>query len=111
VLRIVCRCGIFLFATLLMLVAFPFSTGALAAANLRNSISNFRSTLLVVAPLVLLRRGYFRVAVAFLMIELFLLAFHTFYSMGLDRRAGSARWRLRSRSAWPPSRLAAAGCW
>jgi len=84
VLRIVCRCGIFLFAALLTLVAFPFSTGALAAANLRNSISNFRSTLLVVAPLVLLRRGYFRVAVAFLMIELFLLAFHTFYSIGLE---------------------------
>jgi hypothetical protein len=56
VLRIVCRCGIFLFAALLTLVA----------------------------PLVLLRRGYFRVAVAFLMIELFLLAFHTFYSMGLE---------------------------
>ena len=76
--------GILLFAALLTLVAFPFSTGALAAANLRNSISNFRSTLLVMAPLVLLRRGYFRVAVAFLMIELFLLAFRTFYSMGLE---------------------------
>jgi PAS domain S-box-containing protein len=76
--------GILLFAGLLTLVAFPFTTGAMAAANLRNSMGNFRSTLLVVAPLVLLRRGYFRVAVALLMIELFLLAFRTFYSKGLE---------------------------
>jgi PAS domain S-box-containing protein len=76
--------GIFLVAGLLTLVALPFTSGAMAAANLRNSISNFRSVVLVVAPLVLLRRGYFRVAVAFLMIELFLLAFRTFYTKGLE---------------------------
>ncbi len=64
--------GILLFSALLTLVALPFTTGAIAAANLRNSISNFRGMLFVVAPLVLLRRGYFRAAVAILMIELFL---------------------------------------
>src|SRR6266498_31516 len=64
--------GILLFSALLTLVALPFTTGAIAAANLRNSITNFRGMLFVVAPLVLLRRGYFRAAVAILMIELFL---------------------------------------
>jgi PAS domain S-box-containing protein len=77
-------CSILLFAGLLTLVAFPFTSGAMAAANLRNSIINFQSALFVAAPLVLLRRGYFRVAVAILMIELFLLAFNTFHSRGLD---------------------------
>jgi two-component system cell cycle sensor histidine kinase/response regulator CckA len=76
--------GLLLFAGLLTLVAFPFTSGAIAAANLRNSISNFSSTLFVLVPLVLLRRGSFRVAVAILMIELFLLAFSTFYSKGLE---------------------------
>jgi PAS domain S-box-containing protein len=76
--------GVLLFAALLTLVAFPFTTGAIAAANLRNSVSNFRSVLFVLAPLVLLRRGYFRIAVVILMVELFLLAFNTFYLMGLE---------------------------
>jgi hypothetical protein len=76
--------GVFLFAALLTLVAYPFTSGALAAGNLRNSISNFRSVLFVAAPFVLLRRDYFRVAVAILMVELFLLAFTTFYWMGLE---------------------------
>src|SRR5690242_15927469 len=65
--------GVLLFASLLTLVAYPFTTGAMATANLANSISNFRSVLFVVVPFVLLRRGYFRTAVAILMIELFLL--------------------------------------
>jgi PAS domain-containing protein len=76
--------GVLLFAALLTLIAFPFTSGAIAAANLRNSVSNFIGTLLVVAPFVLLRRGYFRVAAAILMIELLVLAFSTFYSMGLE---------------------------
>src|SRR5687768_7482929 len=76
--------GILLFAALLTLVALPFTSGPMAAANLRNSIDNFRSTLFVLAPFVLLRRGYFRAAVAILMIELFLLAFSTIYSLGLE---------------------------
>ena len=76
--------GLLLFAALLTLVAYPFASGAMAAANLRNSLSNFRSILLVMVPFVLLRRGYFRIAVATLMLELFLLAFRTIYSMGLE---------------------------
>jgi hypothetical protein len=76
--------GILLFSALLTLVAFPFTTGAMAAANLRNSISNFQAVLYVVVPFVLLRRGFFRVAVAILMIELFLLAFNTVYAKGLE---------------------------
>src|SRR5688572_27970746 len=68
--------GILLFSALLTLVAFPFTSGAVAAANLRNSIDNFRGVLFVIVPLVLLRRGFFRIAVAILMIELFLLAFN-----------------------------------
>jgi two-component system cell cycle sensor histidine kinase/response regulator CckA len=76
--------GVLLFSALLTLVALPFTSGAMAAANLHNSINNFRSTLFVVAPFVLLRRGYFRVAVAILMIELFLLAFNTVYALGLE---------------------------
>lgn len=77
--------GVLLFAALLTLVAYPFTTGAMAAANLQSSIKNFQGVLLVIAPLVLLRRGYFRVAVAILMLELFLLAFTTFYSVGLEQ--------------------------
>jgi two-component system, cell cycle sensor histidine kinase and response regulator CckA len=76
--------GVLLFSALLTLVAFPFTSGAIATANLRNSISNIQGTLLVLAPFVFLRRGYFRVAVAILMIELFVLAFTTFYTMGLE---------------------------
>src|SRR5262245_212416 len=69
--------GALLFAGLLTLVASPVTSGAIAAANLRNSIGNFRLALFLAVPLVLLRRGSFRVAVAILMIELFLLAFTT----------------------------------
>jgi two-component system, cell cycle sensor histidine kinase and response regulator CckA len=76
--------GVLLFSALLTLVAFPFTTGAIAAANLRNSLDNFRGALFVVVPFVVLRRGYFRLGVAILMIELFLLAFSTFYSRGLE---------------------------
>jgi len=76
--------SLLLFAALLTLVAYPFSSGAMAAANLRNSLSNFRSILLVMVPFVLLRRGYFRIAVATLMLELFLLAFNTIYGKGLE---------------------------
>jgi PAS domain S-box-containing protein len=76
--------GILLFSALLTLVAFPFTSGAVAAANLRNSIDNFRGVLFVIVPLVLLRRGFFRIAVAILMIELFLLAFNTFSPVGLQ---------------------------
>ncbi len=76
--------GVLLCSALLTLVAFPFTSGAIAAANLHNSINNFRLILFFVAPFVLLRRGYFRVAVAILMIELFLLAFNTIYAQGLE---------------------------
>jgi PAS domain S-box-containing protein len=74
--------SILMFSALLTLVAFPFTSGPVAAANLRNTVSNFRGTLFVLAPFVLLRRGHFRLAVALLMIELFVLAFNTFYSLG-----------------------------
>ncbi len=76
--------GILLCSASLTLVAFPFTSGATAAANLRNSVNNFRTTLFVLIPFVLLRRGSFRVAVAILMIELFLLAFITVSSLGLE---------------------------
>ena len=52
--------SVLLFAATLTLVALPFTSGARAAANLRNSISNFQGALFVVVPFVLLRRGYFR---------------------------------------------------
>src|SRR6476620_151046 len=65
--------GVLLFSAMLTLVAFPFTTGDIAAANLRNSVSNFQGALLVLAPFILLRRGFFRVAVVILIIELFLL--------------------------------------
>ncbi len=81
--------GILLFSALLTLVALPFTTGAIAAANLRNSISNFRGMLFVVAPLVLLRRGYFRAAVAILMIELFLSACRMNFGHRSTRSLGS----------------------
>jgi PAS domain S-box-containing protein len=77
--------GILLFAGLITLVAFPFTSGPSAAANLRNSINNGIAVLYVLVPLVLLRRGYFRPAVALLMIELFLFAFTTTYTMGPER--------------------------
>lgn len=78
-------CGILLFSALLTLIAFPFTSGAIAAANLRNTISNGISTLFVLVPLLLLRRGAFRSSVAILMIELFLIAFTTIQSLGLER--------------------------
>jgi protein-histidine pros-kinase len=77
--------GILLFSGLLTLVAYPFTSGPTAAANLRNSINNGLTTLYVLVPLVLLRRGYFRPAVVILMIELFLLAFTTTYTVGPER--------------------------
>jgi two-component system, cell cycle sensor histidine kinase and response regulator CckA len=77
--------GVLLFSALLTLVALPFTTGAAAAANLRNSIDNFQGALFIVVPLVLLRRGAFRLAVMILMIELFLLAFNTMYDQGLEK--------------------------
>jgi PAS domain S-box-containing protein len=77
--------SILLFSALLTLVALPFTTGAIAAANFRNSVSNVRGVLLVLAPLLLLRRGYFRTAIVILMVELLLLAFSTFSTMGLER--------------------------
>jgi two-component system, cell cycle sensor histidine kinase and response regulator CckA len=76
--------GILLFSALLTLVAFPFTTGAIAAANLQNSVNNVRTALLVAAPYVFLRRGYFRVAVVILIIELFLFASTTVYMRGLE---------------------------
>jgi signal transduction histidine kinase len=76
--------GILLFSATLTLVALPFTTGAAAAANLRNSVSNFRGMLFVLVPFVLLRRGYFRSAVVILIIDLFLLAFNTVYPQGLE---------------------------
>jgi signal transduction histidine kinase len=76
--------GVLLFAALLTLVAYPFTTGAVAAANLGSSISNFRLLLFVMVPFVLLRRGAFRAAVAILMLELFLLGFTTIYVQGLE---------------------------
>src|SRR5689334_15191259 len=69
--------SVLLFSALITLIAYPFTTGALAAGNLRNTISNVQGALFVAAPLVLLRRGYFRVAVVILVAELFLLAFST----------------------------------
>jgi signal transduction histidine kinase len=76
--------GILLFSALLTLVALPFTSGAMAAANLRNSISNFQGVLFVLVPFVLLRRGYFRIAVVILIIDLLLLAFNTVYERGLE---------------------------
>jgi signal transduction histidine kinase len=87
-------CGILLFSALLTLVAYPFTTGINAAANLRNSVNNFQGALFVIAPLVLLRRGFFRVAVVVLMIELLLLAFTTLYSMGLEVGWGALEFAL-----------------
>src|SRR5581483_560700 len=62
----------------------PFTSGARAAANLRNTIDNSRSALIALAPLVLLRRGAFRAAVVFLLLDLFLLAFSTLYRFGFE---------------------------
>jgi len=76
--------GVLLFAALLTLVALPFTSGVTAAANLQNSISNFRGILFFLVPFVLLRRGAFRAAVVILMVELFLLAFNTMYAQGLE---------------------------
>jgi len=92
-------------------VAFPFTTGATAAANLRNSVNNFRGTLLVAVPLVLLPRGYFRVAVAILMSELFLFAFNTFYPMGME--GGWSLVRISSPNPLPGllSHIRCARCW
>ncbi|HEU5099668.1 MAG TPA: ATP-binding protein [Roseiflexaceae bacterium] len=74
--------GILLFSALLTLAALPFTSGPEAAANLRNSINNGIGVLCVMVPFILLRRGWFRVAVVILMIELFLLAFSTVSAMG-----------------------------
>src|SRR5438128_175875 len=62
-------------SALITLIAFPFTTGAAATANLQNTIRNVQGTLFFILPFVFLRRGAFRVAVTLLMIELFLLAF------------------------------------
>jgi PAS domain S-box-containing protein len=77
--------GVLLFAALLTLVAFPFTSGAIAAANLRNSISNVIGLIFLLVPLILLRRGNFRTAVAILMVELYLLAYTTFSEAGLEQ--------------------------
>jgi PAS domain S-box-containing protein len=77
--------GVLLFAALLTLVAFPFTSGAIAAANLRNSISNVIGLIFLLVPLILLRRGNFRTAVAILMVELYLLAYTTFSEVGLEQ--------------------------
>jgi signal transduction histidine kinase len=76
--------GVLLFSALLTLAAFPFTTGAQAAANLSNTVSNLGGVLFVLVPFVLLRRGYFRAAVVVLIIDLFLLAFSTVYERGLE---------------------------
>src|SRR5215211_7536015 len=76
--------GILLFSALLTLVIYPFSTGAVAAANLRNTVSNLQGVLFVLVPFVLLRRGHFRLAVVILIVVLFLLAFNTVYPRGLE---------------------------
>ena len=47
-------------SALITLIAVPFTTGANAAANLRNTISNVQGTLFYLVPFVLLRRGAFR---------------------------------------------------
>jgi hypothetical protein len=78
-------CGILLFSAVLTLIALPFTSGSIAEANLRNTISNSITTLCVLVPLVLLRRAAFRLAVAILLLELFLLAFNTIISLGLER--------------------------
>jgi len=77
--------GILLFSALLTLFALPFTSGPSAAANLRNSINNGISVLYVLVPFIFLRRGYFRAAVAILMIELFQFAFTTVYTIGPER--------------------------
>ncbi len=76
--------GVLLCSALLTLLALPFTRGAMAAANLDNTISNSISALFVLVPLAVLRLGYFRVAVAILMAELYMLAFNTFYPEGLE---------------------------
>src|SRR5581483_12378121 len=76
--------GVLLLSALATLIALPFTSGARAAANLRNTIDNSRSALIALAPLVLLRRGAFRAAVVFLLLDLFLLAFSTLYRFGFE---------------------------
>jgi two-component system cell cycle sensor histidine kinase/response regulator CckA len=76
--------GVLLCSALLTLAALPFTSGEIAAANLNNTISNIIGALFFIVPLLLLRYGRFRIAVAILMAELFLLAFTTFYPAGLE---------------------------